>query len=477
MRRKTVVVIIGVMFLLLDSFFAFSIDESMTEASSPEVEVFRGGRQFAFMFSWDDGGDDLAFSFLEDDLGFKHTTFAVTSQIDVAQLWGLDMLFRGHDIQSHSREHLHHAQLNQSYREYLLRQSISDIERVFGFTPIVFAYPYGSQNDAAQEQALEFFRLARGIQYESASNRGTWPIENPGHAVHSFPSVDGVKGKNMNRLITTFEEMVARAGDDYAAYKCYGHSKWFTPAERSEFFEMLKQIAVRKDTWYTSWGEALAYQLERDSLRITSSRRSKHSISFRTELDDDFSFGVALTYRIEIPRHWTEFAIADGGRLSDKYVISRENGRVFILLDSIPVGQEIEVFAHSLSDTVCPRIENMRTIVTREGTAFLAEVIDDGSWISDVDIAIVGKGIQISFFRVENPVFWANSTFGRVAFDLPDGIYDFIVSATDSSGNRVSRTEKIKVTCPSRSQSINSSGLTSNGDILHLKASYGASIL
>jgi hypothetical protein len=457
MKRKAIILVIGISVLLLDSFLAFGMHSQPTDVSIPDVEVFRGGKQFAFMFSWDDGGDDLAFSFLEDELGFKHTTFAVTSRIESRKLWGLDMLFRGHDIQSHSRQHLHHAQLNSSYREYLLRQSVNDIETVYGFTPIVFAYPYGSVDITTQEQVSKFFRLARGIQYESTLIRGTWPIENQGRALHSFPSVDGVKGTNMNRLVNTFEEMVTGAGSAHAAYKCYGHSKWFTPEERSDFFELLKQIAMRKDTWYTSWGESVAYQLERQNVRISSYHKSKHSISFTTEVDDEFSFGVALTYRIEIPGTWAEFTVSDGGKFSDYYRLVRENESLYLLLDSVPRGQTIEIVPYSITDAVNPRIENMRALVTREGAAFLADILDDHSRISNVDIAINGVDFHTVFLRVQNPIFWSNSTYGRVVFGLPNGMYDFTVTASDSFGNEISKTQELKVNWNPTSQFRSSS--------------------
>ncbi|MHA2067783.1 MAG: polysaccharide deacetylase family protein, partial [Candidatus Thorarchaeota archaeon] len=198
----------------------------------PTVEVFRGGKQYAFMFSWDDGGKDLEFSFLEDELGFQHTTFAVTSQIQIRSLWGLDMLFRGHDIQSHSRDHVHHASINNSYCEYLLSQSILDIQDVYGYTPILFAYPYGSLNQAVENLVQKYFKIGRGINYETGDHLGSWPIQQTTNALHSFPGVDGVRGSTISRLISSFKQMVSYEDGVHRAYKCYGHSKWFSETER-----------------------------------------------------------------------------------------------------------------------------------------------------------------------------------------------------------------------------------------------------
>ncbi|MFX1369691.1 MAG: polysaccharide deacetylase family protein, partial [Promethearchaeota archaeon] len=169
MRNKQWVLPIIILVLSTGSIFISGTGLDEVTLAEPTTEVFRGGKQFAFMFSWDDGGNDLNFSFLEDSLDFRHTTFGVTRRLLVNRLWGLDQLFRGHDIQSHSREHLHHAILNESYREYLISQSVLDINEAYGYIPILFAYPYGSQNADCQRQVLKYFKVARGIYFETSS--------------------------------------------------------------------------------------------------------------------------------------------------------------------------------------------------------------------------------------------------------------------------------------------------------------------
>lgn len=402
----------------------------------PTVEVFRGGKKYAFMFSWDDGGDDLRFSFLEDELGFKHTTFAVTSRIEKMKLWGLDMLFRGHDIQSHSREHVHHASINMSYCEYLLQQSITDIERVYGYTPIMFAYPYGSQTLEVQSLVLQYFTVGRGISYESGDAVGTWPIEKRGNCLHSFPGIDGVKGTMISQLISSFNQMISHDDGVHRAYKCYGHSRYFTDTERVAFFELLKEIAFRNDTWYTSWGEAVAYEIQSTHVKVENHLCTSTSVSFRTSIDSEFAFGIPLTYRVEIPECWTDVSVSDGGKISHSFEVVEDDERKYILIDTAPHGQRIEVVPTQAEDSSKPVIENLRAMVTEEGVAFLADVYDDDGLIRDVNITVVGQSEVYDFIRVQNPVFWANSTYGCVAFDLPVGCYVYRVAALDSSGNR-----------------------------------------
>ncbi|MFX1330617.1 MAG: polysaccharide deacetylase family protein [Promethearchaeota archaeon] len=404
----------------------------------PTVEVFRGGKQYAFMLSWDDGGDDLQFSFLEDEIGFQHTTFAVTSNIQRKRLWGLDMLFRGHDIQSHSRLHVHHATINASYCEELLQQSIVDIEEIYGYTPILFAYPYGSQNAVVQELVKEYFRIGRGIRYECEESLGSWPIKREGNALHSFPSVDGVQGSTISTLISSFNQMVSHDDGVHRAYKCYGHSKWFNGNERDEFFEALQRIAFRNDTWYTSWGEAVAYQITRSNVLIERHIGADSMVSFVTAIGSNFDYGIPITYRIEIPTSWNNINVIDGGKTSDRFSVIEGDSKKYLLLDSVPHGQRIKVIPGIPEDSSRPVINNLRTIVTEEGVAFMADVVDGGSFICDVKMTIHGNDEVWQFNRVLNPVFWANSTFGRVIFELEPGCYDLTVTAIDSCGNKAS---------------------------------------
>jgi hypothetical protein len=444
--RKCTLAIILILVFSLEFIQVLSSGGNLVFLDEPTVEVFRGGKQYTFMFSWDDGGNDLQFSFLEDEQGFRHTTFVITSHIQRKRLWGLDMLFRGHDIQSHSRDHVHHASINSSYCEYLLQQSIVDIEGGYGYSPILFAYPYGSQNQAVQKLVEKHFKIGRGINYESGNHLGSWPIQQTSNALHSFPSVDGVQGSTIYRLISSFNQMVSYDDGVHRAYKCYGHSKWFSESERDEFFEALQEIALRNDTWYTSWGEAVAYQIERSNVCIEKHVSIDGMVSFVTAIASDFEYGIPITYRIEIPASWNDVSVIDGDKISHSFLMIEEETRKYLLLDSAPHGQKIKVIPIISEDSSSPVIENIRTLVTEEGVAFLADVYDKESLVRDVNMTIFGNGGLFSFQRVLNPMFWANSTFGRVVFELEPGSYDCTVSAVDSSGNRASLSRYFELT-------------------------------
>ncbi len=427
--------IIILAFMIPADYTQVSATEPPKSLPAPVAEVFRGGMKYAFLLCWDDGQYDLDFSYLEDPFGIKHTSFVITANMYRRQLWGLDMLFRGHDIQSHSLYHLNHRFLGTEYRAYLLKQGRADIERLFGYTPILFAYPYGGSDSQLEGQVLQYYRVGRGILYESATNLGSWPVSPLGYAKHSFPGHDGVAGGTIDKLLSSFNAMVQMPGTNHIAYKAYGHTQAFIAPQRQNLAVAFSTITNRTDTWFTSWGEAIAYQLERDSLHISDYEINKGTISFRTQVPQENDLGIKLTYRVYIPEDWKGFTVADDGKATNQYTYHTDGTARYILLDSIPRGQTITITTRGWVDTGTPLITNMRTIQTTEGMAFIAHVDDQLSFIKEVNITISGNGSLYEHTDVQTPVFWANSTYGCVVFDIPPGCYQFKVSAVDCFGN------------------------------------------
>ncbi|MFW9968318.1 MAG: polysaccharide deacetylase family protein, partial [Candidatus Thorarchaeota archaeon] len=150
-----------------------------------QVTTFFNNATYAFMLGWDDGYKDLEMSFIEDDLNIRHTSWIVTTGMQEKRLRGLDQLFRGHDIQSHSAFHVPHDEINESYCAEILEQSIAFIQSFYGYTPIVFACPYGRVG-SNYKTVLEYFEVGRGMHLEGDSSRGRWPITSRGKCDTSF---------------------------------------------------------------------------------------------------------------------------------------------------------------------------------------------------------------------------------------------------------------------------------------------------
>jgi len=382
----------------------------------PEVMMFRGGKQFAFLISWDDELGDLEFSFLEDALGMKHTSFVTTSGMGDKRLWGLDQMFRGHDIQSHAREHRALRLCNESYRDYLMRQSILDIQDTYGFLPILLAYPYGSTDDNTSAMALDYFKCARGTVAEGIARLGDWPITQPGNARHSTFDLGGLRGDNVGGLVERFSQMIAKGG--YRAFKVYGHTGTdsFSAEEKQTLFEELAEIAQRDDTWYTSWGEAISYEEMRSKTVFDGYSINQTSLSFVVDADSWSSTPVTL--RVPVREEWSTVTVIDGRLLVSRLAERTENGSRYVLFDTVPSGQRIVVTSNSLYDETPPVVSNARTVVTSEGTCIMFEVYDPESTIDQVNMAVIVDSQAYFFDEVQCPIFWRNGTYGRVVFGV-----------------------------------------------------------
>ncbi len=412
----------------------------------PRIAVFRGDTDYALLLSWDDGINDEVLAYIEEEFGAHHTSFVVTSQIDERQLWGLDLLFRGHDIQSHSHKHIYHALLNRSYCEWLYLRSVEKIRSKFGYDAILMAYPYGSYGYTSSRVAMEYFNVARGVNPEKPQMLGTWPI--PADEVRgckqSFPLVSGLSGNTTEWLQSSFTSMTKLGV--YRAFKCYGHAALFNGSEIRRFSEVLAEIAGRGDTWITSWGEAVAYSIERERTQIEHYSLGISRLTFILVADFNITrFSVPLTFVVEVPLGWTTPTVLDEGRILSSQLKSSPDGRRYVVFDTLPQNQQIVITANVLMDTAPPEVSNLRMMLSDEGVCFMLDITDMSGVVTDVNITITTELTVYSFKNVQNPVFWNNATYGCVVFGLKTGSCIMEVSAVDSSGNSMNLVYEILI--------------------------------
>lgn len=412
------------------------IPSTGVQCIGPYVTIFRGDKAYAFMLSWDDGIADLDFSFLEDSFGVYHTSFVVTERMFEKALWGLDQLFRGHDIQSHCRSHVRLTHFNNSYVRYLLSQSILDIETLYGYQPILFAYPFGNKDSRIISLTLDYFDMARGISPEGKSNLGEWPIQDSGNAHYTGIGSNGLP-ENVNLSSQLFKNMTLLEGK--RAFKGYGHTHLFSSDELNDFVCSLEKIVNRTDTWFTSWGEALAYEEVRTHTVFSEFERSLDEYSFEANLIRISAdrYPVSVTCKVEVPFSWQHCTVLDGGRISHRVEEFVEEAHRYLLIDLAPRGQRISIQRSPALDSDAPTVSNFRMVVTDEGILYKFDVTDQSSLIKDVNLTVY-EGEESHFFeKVLNPVFWANSTYGRVLFTPERFDCKLVIDAIDAAGNRV----------------------------------------
>ena len=98
---------------------------------------------------------------------FFISSFYVLTESEVGQLRELEG--DGHAIEYHSTNHLDAEEFaaSKGIDRYLAEEIFPDLDRMHeaGFTPVSFAYPFGTRTAAIDGALLQHFRLLRAIRY------------------------------------------------------------------------------------------------------------------------------------------------------------------------------------------------------------------------------------------------------------------------------------------------------------------------
>lgn len=130
----------------------------------PYLRAERSGKVFGITF--DDGYRNVfqnAAPMLA-QLGFTATNYCVARQIGADNIWDagkgiprvalmsqsemLQWIHAGHEIGSHTLDHVHLPELSVELADYQIRQSRIELEQAMGAEITAFCYPYGHENPA-----------------------------------------------------------------------------------------------------------------------------------------------------------------------------------------------------------------------------------------------------------------------------------------------------------------------------------------
>ncbi len=399
---------------------------------NPEVTYFRQGCNTTFTLSWDDiRGSDFNLALIDEKYGITHTLFAPLDRICLNySAWSysfiLDELFQGYDIQSHSGKHVYLSRYSSEEQEIFIKEGRDGLKELFGFTSIVFAYPLG--DTGGSEFVKKYFDLGRTI-----SNEGTsWPPKKRHLAGVTIP-INGIGDTNIDRVIAIMKEIYRKPG--YQIFKGYGHTNvpgtTYGVIDFQKYEEIISQIANWNNVWYTSWGEFVAYEIEKDHIKISEVSCFEDRIEFDISaptLNTDI-YKVPITLSLLIPVDWNNPILQIDGKFSSKYSIKRFNDCNEIFVDAIPQNdvQRIIIWKNvPFIDNTPPNIQNL-CVTTLRGyqdfkpvyyTYMRFEVFDSLSDIFHVNATVVLKDCRtFSFPKIKNPIFWRNSTYGRIIWD------------------------------------------------------------
>jgi peptidoglycan/xylan/chitin deacetylase (PgdA/CDA1 family) len=175
-------------------------------AALPVLQKFNAPAT-VFVITGDVGGKDVVWSEASEDLP--------SDILDWKSLAKLQN--QGWEIGSHAHEHIHLARYEEEEQEATIQRSIREIEKNLGTTPVSFAYPYGSYNEATKRVLKR-----AGIKYAVTINPAHHSI-NPKNEDHLELSRCSLGGKKFQHYVKSVSRTSKALGKrrmikNFAAY-------------------------------------------------------------------------------------------------------------------------------------------------------------------------------------------------------------------------------------------------------------------
>lgn len=331
----------------------------------PAATYFYQGCNTTFTMSWDDVRPaDIHLAPIDEKYGISHTLFA-PSHVSYPNhsYWNyaflIDELFQGYDVQSHSGKHLHLSSYNDTEQEYLVKWGKTGIEELFGFTPVVFAYPYGDAGEISH--IIKYFDLGRIIAHGGTS----WPPER-WHLAGTTIAIGGISDKNINSTVSIMNTIYREPS--YQVFKGYGHTNNegtnYGVTDWVKYESVISRIAGWENVWYTSWGELVAYTIEKDHVVISDLFHGDRKMTFNVSAPalDTSVYKIPLTLSIFTPKNWSLFFPQIDGKHTSRFSIREYPDFWEILLDVVPdqSSQNITIWRDiQEEDQLPPEITNL----------------------------------------------------------------------------------------------------------------------
>ncbi len=313
------------------------------------VSNWRQDRIAAYSLTIDDNNAPDFDWWLEqgEEYGLRFTWFVITDRVGTGEFWGTwddyaDLLAAGHDIQSHTRDHLNSPEVLSIEEEYAgSKQAIED--NLPGHQVSVMAYPWGypgnhpsgAVND--MDIARDHYIAARGTGGNNNQLESTEWMDTGGVGGAINISDPGVHWTYLPHLIERDEVRPYH----FQAWQCslFHGVDDAAKANVIEGFEYLE--SKEGEIWFGLFREVVQYGQEREtaSLVVPSAGPDEVELTLTDEMDDE-AFDLPLTLKIRVDDSWTDFqAVQDGVCLDTKFV--EYDGERYLLADAVPDGGEI----------------------------------------------------------------------------------------------------------------------------------------
>lgn len=223
------------------------------------IAKFRGDRQAAISFTFDDGDEDHA-TLVAPELekrGFRGTFWVIASITDNGgdakrprAKWSQlrKMAQNGHEISNHSFSHGKLVLMNREQIEREVAMNDSAIEHNVGIKPVTFCYPFNATTPLVKEIA-------------SRGRVGTRLYQTAVGQEHNKSTIESLD-KWLKNVMTTGDWSVTMTHGINN-----GYDKWNEP---EILWELLDKVKCHEDSiWVDTFKEIAAYQEERDNTTIS----------------------------------------------------------------------------------------------------------------------------------------------------------------------------------------------------------------
>ena len=335
----------------------------MVNTNSPRLMVARFPRnaRCAVTSSWDDN-DDANMEIMEilDSMNLRGTFYVDLGNprwrprkqpVNGLTDSELRTLSARHEVGSHTWTHVDVRGCDSKRLREELAKSKENIEIITGQPVLGFSYPYGSYSALCQRIAREcLYQFGRasfeGIIEFPPSNPYLWGIsvfatERSPHFLKTLLSKrtiltrkGGLYLKNVaadwrGLALRLFE----RARMTNGVWHVFGHaSEVLRPRLRSQFLEVCRHVALRRDVWYATNGLLFLNEMVRNSMQIAEDHCDGRSV-FRVHVKTPAALAAKETpipLHLEVPESWRRDFTVEVRTSSGRADIGRLAGQAWI---------------------------------------------------------------------------------------------------------------------------------------------------
>lgn len=317
---------------------------AQTEKSSCEVATWPGFCSAAISYTFDDGcSNQFAKAIpLFNEYNYKLTLFTV---IDWASDWDAlkAVAAQGHEVASHTVTHanLGGLALDKQTNEYKNAKDAIDA-KIPDHTWQTFAYPYCATGD--KSLCEQYYIAARGCQ-------GFIEGSTPKDIMNISSLICGNLGSVKTQADFEKKFSDAKASQGWCVLLLHGvdDDGGYSPLPSTTLKSSLAYLDAHRDIyWVATFGDAVRYVKERDTVTVTSS--GDHAMLITDKLDNAI-YNLPLTLRAPLPQGWTAAYVYQDGHAVKSSIVEVDSQK-YMMFEAVPDQGEVTWYDKPVPEAV-----------------------------------------------------------------------------------------------------------------------------